>query len=81
MISAPSGNLGQLCGIEHAMQPFAGRIDRVDEVASILDAHGDAAPAVGFEFGNQGRKRRVAGDATPVIVLTARDQISDRIVY
>jgi two-component system OmpR family response regulator len=25
------------------------------------------------------RKRRVAGDATPVIVLTARDQISDRI--
>ena len=38
MISAPSGNLGQLCGIEHAMQPFAGRIDRVDEAASILES-------------------------------------------
>ena len=62
MMPAAAGNLDQPCGIELAMQPFAGRIDRMDEVASILDANGDVLPAFGFKLGDQGFARLPVGE-------------------
>ena len=71
MTPAAAGNLNQPCGIELAVQPFAGRIDRMHEVASILDADRDALPAFGFKFGYQGFARLPVGERRRAVRMRA----------